>query len=600
MGTDNLQNSEVNKLYGEIAEIEAKADAEARNKEHQELRGASKRRLARFRKEEREQKLKPALAPPENLSVSKTKKSHKKLITASIVIVLGSLVASWLVPQSRYVALNLLGLRGSLVISAGEPENGATTLKRFSVDVNGQTYNSGDSEQLTITGLPYGTHNLKVNKQGYGSYEAKATVDFDPYFGLLGRSTNDHIKAELTAQGTPVTFVVKDWVSGTPVKQGEFKVGDRSTKPDANGKVTVIAPPTEDESVSVEMSFKSDYLSKTIELEIGVSDQEILVVPTNKHYFVSKRSGVYSVYSSYVDGSELKEFIKGTPQETQSLQFAVSPSGKYAAMSSTREGTRDKDGNLIQKLYWVDLATGQLELLDSGQFMQLYDWSGDTLIYSYSYKQDKETFDRARLRTVDALTRNRYDIATTTGYFGQVYVSLHTIIYTKGEAFGKPEYDKGLVLRTSQLKGDSGRELATKVNVLRQLDFNKFAYQTPNNQWSELDINTGVVKSISQPNDEGSIYLSTTNAKNERILIDFVDGKRVLKLKQTDDNLKELALQSGIAGPIRFLNSTTVVYRAVTPTETADYAVSTLGGEVKKITDVTASANGPQQFFQFY
>ncbi len=148
------------------------------------------------------------------------------------------------------------------------------------------------------------------------------------------------------------------------------------------------------------------------------------------------------------------------------------------------------------------------------------------------------------------------------------------------------------------VKGEGGRELASNTEDFRQLFFDRFAYQAQDRRWHEVTTGTGQVKSIDTPSQEGTLYIATESSKKERVFINFVDGRRILMLQGATE--KELATQAGMTGPIRFLNSTTVVYRVVTPTETADYAVSTLGGKPQKVTDVTASSYSTPVFFSYY
>lgn len=609
MGNDNPgqpDNSEP-ELSSRIAQIEQAADESAHDDEMATLQGASKRKLAEFREQEILQKV-PGAAPTD-IGTQPTAPTRRRLTKKTAIVLTGlllslAIISSWLVPTTRYALLNVTGKRGSLTIHAGELAKSnpdmAASIMNFSVSVDGRTYMSGNVPHVAIPNLKYGQHDIVVSKQGYTPYAGRATVDLDPYFGVLASPAPQPVIAQLVASGTKVTFLAKDWTSGTPLRQGEFKVGDRTSRPNEKGEVTIVAPPSDSGQVVVEARFKEDYLSKTFTVKVTDAAQEVLFVPSARHYFVSKRSGVYSIYSMYLDGSDMKEVIKGTPQETQSIQFAVSPNGKRAVMVSTREGTRNEQGNLLQKLYLVDLSNGTLEHLDSGMYMQLFDWANETIAYSYGYSDPKETFSRTRLRTLNTLTNNRYDIATTTGYFGQVYVTHQTLLFTQGESANQPGAEKGMMVKTSGLKGENGKELASGIGLLRQLGFDTFAYENVDKKWSEFNINTGRTKPRDIPSDEGSIYLATQNEKQERLLVDFVDGKQVVMMQKGDGANTELAAQNGIVGPIRFLSPTTLTYRIMTQTETADYAVSTLGGEPKKITDVTASSYGQQAFFRFY
>jgi hypothetical protein len=46
-----------------------------------------------------------------------------------------------------------------------------------------------------------------------------------------------------------------------------------------------------------------------------------------------------------------------------------------------------------------------------------------------------------------------------------------------------------------------------------------------------------------------------------------------------------------MAYPVRWLTDTTILYRVTTGSEVADYAVTTAGGQTRKVTDVVSTYN---------
>ncbi len=595
-GADNL--GDAHNVHSEIAEIEARADNLARQNE-------TPQQVAEAQLEIKEQQ---ELQKNESLALKNRSKFNLRLnkwayIGIGIFIVL--LTGVWFVPVTRYAILSTFGVRGGIVVTASQSlkQTNATApeIKNFTVNVAGQTINSGEQSSVIIPSISLGDHKVEVLKQGYAPSVYETTVDFDPLFGWVSgnNSYTSLVKAQLLAKGLALSFTVKDWVSNKAVTIGEFAFGDITAFPNKDGVVSLTVPP-ELNKVIIKADFTDNYLDKTFELETNKKSQAVNFVPDSKHYFVSKRSGVYSIYSQYIDGGELKEVVKGTPQETSSLQFAVSPSGKYGVMTSTREGRRDSSGNVVQKLYWVNLNSGKLEELDSARYIYLHDWAGDTITYSYGYQAENSTDFMQRLRSLDASTKNQYELGSTTGSFGRIHVALNQVIFTKQESFNKPGFEKEQTVNTVGIKGENNRELATNTGDFRQIGFERFAYQTPDKKWSEINLNTGQIKPSEQPREEGTVYISTSSSNKERVFINFVDGKRLLMLQKNNDTTSELATQPGLTGPIRFMNATTVLYRVVTPGETADYVVSTLGGQPRKITDVTASAYATPVFFQYY
>lgn len=522
-------------------------------------------------------------------SLPKRKKTW--LMTVAAAAALSALIV-WFVPPLRYAMLNTVGQRADITIRVYEQSTSGmsrTTLRRVGITVDGKQYDTDASSTVTIPGLTYGEHTVKVSKMGYREFQKVMVVD------MPVRSAQK-LDVALVAVGTPVSFLAKDFVSEAGITNARFELGDKTVRPDESGRVKLVVPPTDSPTVSVAAKFDGAYIDKTIDISIAdKTEKTFAFVPAGKHYFVSKRSGVYSVYSSNVDGSDQQEVIKGTPQETSGLVFAASPDGRHALMASTRDGKRDERKELVQQLYWVDLATRQMDVIDQGYYFSFYDWSDDVLVYSSSYYAAKATEMSRRLRSVSSSTKNLYDLSMASGYISQVAVSNGTVLVLQGEYYGKPEYESSPILKSVGVKGDGSRNLATRVGDFRQVGFDTFTYMTESKQWMEYNTNSAEAKSANPPSEDSKVYLTARSAStNKRLFIDNVDGKNTLNLQSADTAPRVLVSSPGLRGPIRWINDTTLVYRIVTPAETADYVVSTAGGRPRKIVDVTATATAGQ------
>jgi hypothetical protein len=85
--------------------------------------------------------------------------------------------------------------------------------------------------------------------------------------------------------------------------------------------------------------------------------------------------------------------------------------------------------------------------------------------------------------------------------------------------------------------------------------------------------------------------LARPNSRGDRAYVEISGIGRDLKIQTIEEKADaKLVSDASLKGPVRFLNRTTLVYRA----GSADYAVSTLGGKPKKIADVapTTPASG--------
>lgn len=528
-------------------------------------------------------------------------RSRKFWVVMAVGLFAILLVIAWFVPLTRFSMLNLIRVKGGLTITAVSTGDDSK-IKNFTAIIDGKQYKADQSDILKVSGLSFGTHVVTISKTGFESYSHPQLVNFDPLFGLLRKGSSiNNLTATLKSIGTPVSFVVKDALSDTPLTSGTFTLGDTTADVGNKGIVKLIVPPTDSPKVSIKATFGGRYLDKTIELDPKAANQSFSFVPAGKHYFVAKQNNIYNVLSTNLDGSDQKVFLAGTTQETASLLFAVSPSGKYAVMASTREGTRDDSGNVLQKLYRVDLSTGASEALDQGNFFTFYDWSGDVLAYSYGYKEPKATEYSRRLRSADVATKNLYDLGATTGAFNRVSLSNNSVIWLQSEAANQPTAANNPTLRMASTQGGNPKDLASQVAELRHIDNDTFLYQTADKKWLRLTISSNQVTDAAPPVQPDRIFLNITSPNNNKkqLVLDVVNGQATLSTRDETGKEQKLATGVGLGGPIRWVNETTVVYRVI-GAETADYAVSTLGGTPKKIDNPQPSETAVVNYFRYY
>ena len=471
-----------------------------------------------------------------------------------------------------------------------------TQLKNFDITVDGQKYNSGDSAVIEIKDLSYGLKKIELSKSGYASVARDTNLDLDPFFGVLGENQVIEdarlLSVEVEATGISVSFMAKDWLSGLPLNSGQFVFGDKSVTP-KDGVVKLVVPPTEAKIIQLQAKFGGAYIDKTIDVDIAnqfIQIQTFTFTPAGKHYFVSKRTGVFTVYSSNVDGSELQEVVNGTQQETNSLAFVMSPSGKFAVMASSRDGTRDAKGRVLQKLYIVNVDTRKLEVVDSANSFQFHDWSGDKLAYS-GVTLGEGAEQSTKLKSVDGIKKAIYDLGpASTNTITNVHVARDEVIYIRDESCVVfPTCDQNSV-NVVGINGGNFKELAKgKVKDMTSLEPTRFVYKA-NDKWFETNIATDQTKEISEPNTSTQrTYISTLSpGAGQLMMVDFIDGKNTLIVKSATTE-KQLHAAAGLGGPMRWLSSDVITFRVANPTETADYAISLNGGLPQKISDVTAT-----------
>ncbi len=522
----------------------------------------------------------------------------KKFWTIFVSLLLVTVIALWFIDPIRWWALNTIGQRTTLHIHAvapGEANQADAELKNAQVVVNNRQFQTDQNGTVTITDQPYGKAEIKATKQGYADATATTTLDFNPFFYVLGGKEVDDaaqkVHLELKAVGILTSFKIIDFLSGRPITTGQFSIGDLTVKPDEQGLVSFKAPAQDSDKVQVASNMADKYINQTFEVAIGdKAVPSIIFVPAGKHYFMSKRDGALGIYSSNLDGTDVQQLIPGTGKEGPTTAFTVSPSGKYGVLASTRDGVRNDKNILLHRIYVIDLEKKQMTRVDEASSFEFADWSDGTLVYSTS---NAEGSSSAKLRTVEVSSKKLTDIASSYG-FGRKIVSLNQVVFTQFD-----QSDSGEVkaqVRRADLKNGNVKDLHQNVSAYNvvQSDFDRVAFQTLTDQkWHEFNFNTGQLKDTAQPTEQNTqTFLSTANTDNtKRLLIDRIDGKFTLITKTTADGAeKQLYGTGGLGGPVRWIGDV-IVFRVVTDRETADYAISINGGEPKKISDVTATAS---------
>lgn len=508
------------------------------------------------------------------------------------------LAAAWFIPFSRHAVLNAAGAKAHIVVvGSGRVDRAAedTVIKNFSVEAGDTTYRSGTSERLSVW-VPYGESRIRVFKLGYAESILTVTAEFDPFFGFGGKVEPREAAARLQAHGQSVSFIAKDWVSGEPIRTGEFRLGDTTARPDMTGRVSFTISPQQPRPWVIEATFREDFQSRSFQLDLAALPAEVTFVPAKRHYFMAQKGGTINVYSMLVDGSDLKEFIKGTPAETQAAQFAVSPDGKYAAFVSSRLGERDEQGFIQQVLYRVNLSNGNLDQLDRGRHIVLHDWYETSIVYTATTQEVVGEALQHRLRSATLVSKNRSELGGGSGAIGPVYVALGTVIFAQADS-GRP----GVTIRKVSLGGENGRDLAAGEAELRQISYDEFAYKLSDGQWHVVNINTSEVKKQLAAPPQSVLFLAQPSGRNDRIgmPVDGTGAGRGIFIRFADGTVKDIISQR-LRGQVRFLTPTSLIFRINSGSAAIDYVVSTTKGEPKRMTESMVTAHTDRQFFTFY
>lgn len=495
-------------------------------------------------------------------------------------IIIGTVVllmTIFLVPPTRYFVLNTAGIRSSASIIVLD-ESTSQPLKNVTVKLSGVEGKTNDDGVAKLEKLKLGSTQLVIQKRAFAEHVKNIT---------LGWGSNPLGEQKIKPVGVQYSFDVKDFLSEKPIEKAEAVSGEYSAFSDEKGRVVLtIDQPGED---TIEITVKaSGYRDEPVNQETENKDvQSVAMVPARKQVFVSKRSGKYDVYQIDVDGKNEQLVLSGTGNEREDMSLVASPNNNMAALVSSRDSTRNKDGFLLSTLTLIDLNGNETttESVTKSERVQIIGWSGSQLIYvKIADGASASTPDRHRLITYNVETGESKEIAKS-NYFNDVLMVGDDVYYAPSAAY--QEGNQGLYKVNT--KGENQKTVFNSEvwNVFRtDYDTLMFSVQA---DWYEYDLASNKVLAASGPPAAQitRVYIDGPE-KKKSLWVDQRDGKGALIAYDTESKEdKVVKTQSGLTYPVLWVSGNTVVYRINTDQETADYVVNLDGGEPKKIKDVT-------------
>jgi hypothetical protein len=311
------------------------------------------------------------------------------------------------------------------------------------------------------------------------------------------------------------------------------------------------------------------------------------MVPAHKHVYISKQSGKYDVFSIDVDGKNAKVLLPGTGSETSNLSLVADPSGSYAALVSSRDGQRDKDGYLLQTLTLISLEDGSSQSIDRGAQIQPIAWQDGRLIYRIAVAgASAANAQRYRIISYTLDTSTRLQL-TSANDFTVSQVAKGYVYYAASSN------DPKAIMGLFKIKPDGSgkkRVIDREVWTALRTAYDVFVVQTPN-EWLTYHLGSEQSQASTAPASFASKSFVTDAEQKQAISLGERDGSKTIELYDiTKDKTAVIHTQGGMAVPMRWLGNRALVYRVSNGSETADYVVSPAGGTARKVTDVTISS----------
>lgn len=505
----------------------------------------------------------------------------------TIIAVLAILAGLAAVPTTRYFILNTAGVRASAKVSVLDDKTGQP-LKNVHVSLSGVTVSTDSSGNATLDELKLGPTTLVIEKPAFATINQPVT---------LGWGSNPLGEMKISATGSRYTFKVNDWLSKKPLPKVEASSGEGDAIADKDGKLVLVLP-TNQTAENVTVTFVLEgYRTEKLTMPVSSKDERSLtMVPSAKQVFVSKRSGKYDVYKIDIDAKNEKLLLAGTGTERDDMVLAPQPSGNSVALVSTRDNDRNKDGFVKSGLFLIDIDDGEVKKLAISERIQIIDWVGDNLVYvKIADGASASNPKRHRLVSYNIKTAESKELATS-NYFNDLLSARGKIYYAPSNAFQENTTNAKLFVVNAD--GTNKQVVLDKEawNIFRT-DYENIAISVQQSWYGFALGGTATTKLTGPPSTKSKIFVDNTE-RSKALWVEERDGKGTLLVHdvaaKTDTVLKS---QAGLVAPVRWLSSSYVIYRIYTPDETADYVISTQGGEPVKIKDVSNIASIDKWYF---
>ena len=490
-----------------------------------------------------------------------------RYVTLGIIVVLIGVVTA--VPVIRTGLMNLLGFRASISVYAVD----ATTLqpiKGATLKVGDGTVKTAEDGKAKLTDVRLGKQTVTVHKAGFADVKEDITFSFRAV---------DLGEVDMKATGLQLGFKLTDYLSGKPIEGVTLESGESSTKSGKDGKavITLASDSTADTITIHKNGYRSEQVPAKGEEN---SVQTVKLVLAAKEIYVAKENGIYNLKKIDLDGKNDAVLLAGTGTETSAIDVAVDSLSQYAALISTRDNVKNKDGYLLSALTLVNISNGDSETIEHAEKLTIVGWSGTTLVYKQVVAgTSAANASREKIMAYNYATNKRYQLANANHFLG---AELHAGTVYFAVSSTDPAAKSGLM--NASLDG-SAKKLIQEGDTWAayRVDYKTMKLQTATKWYAYtfggVSTETQPATSISRTYiDSGdaklSIWSDTSATSGNLSLYNIADGKDQV-LTKTKGQYK----------PLRWLNNRVLMYREATKTGSTDYVLSLDGGDAVKVTD---------------
>ncbi len=273
------------------------------------------------------------------------------------------LVVVLAVPFTRYLLLGWAWHKEvAVIVQDARTKRGVADAN---VAIGGRSATTDSTGKAVIADVPLGYHTVTATKQHYKPQEAAIAVDV---------ITTGSAQVHVAADGTVVSFVITDALSGDPVVDAVVASGGtRFGASDSAGRAEALIPTGTKELPITITSAKHNVLKTAI----TTKTTSARMVPAGVVYFLEKQDGKLNVMKANYDGSARKVIVPGTGSETDdSTALVMSRDWKYGALYAKRAPNKPNN------LYVVTTTDDKYAVIDDAAAdYTLYGWVKHHFIY---------------------------------------------------------------------------------------------------------------------------------------------------------------------------------------------------------------------------
>jgi|AntRauTorckE6833_2_1112554.scaffolds.fasta_scaffold00834_6 hypothetical protein len=496
-----------------------------------------------------------------------------------IGLILLTLFIIGIVPMTRYFVLNLVGVRSSMSVTVLD-DSSLQPLRNVTVKIGNVEAKTNERGYATLDNLRLGKQDLVIERRAFANRTLGITI---------GWGSNPLGDYQLFPTGSQYIFVFEDFLSGKALEGAEVIRGDVSAFADEEGlaRLTIDA---ENDAPEIDVTFSLDgYREDSVSIDANTSDNQVIkLTPARKHFFMSTRNDQKDVYSIDADGQNESLVLEATGSERDDMTLHAHPNRDRLAVMSTRDNARNQDGFLLSSLTIIDLDDDQTITIAQSERIQIIQWFDNRIVYVQIAQGASGTNPgRHRLISYDYENDEKTELASS-NYFNSVTAVGEYIYYAPSSIF---QLSPTSFYRIKADGTDKKTVLENESWSVYRSSFNTLTIAT-SSRWYTYDIQADTSESIEgEPADLTSRLYVTSPDGSHNARIDERDGKGVILIRNGESGDETVLHEAGgLEYPLRWLNNSTIVYRMQTAQETADYVLSTDGGNPVKLKDVTATS----------